>query len=92
MKERCTTGFGTRRSGERIRFDLINILTESKKRINIDFDGIGVISSSFADECIGKLVKHLGFMEFSRLVTLKNGNDNTMAIINKAVSKRMTLG
>ena len=56
-----SSGTGTRKSGERIRNDISNIIKETGKVIEIDFEGISVISSSFADELIGKLVLEYGF-------------------------------
>jgi len=89
VSERSNTGFGTRRSGKRVRLDIINIINETKKTVNIDFEGVGIISSSFADESIGKLVKELGFMRFQKIVQLKNANETITDIINTAVMKRL---
>ena len=72
-----------------MRLDIINLITESKRKIRIDFSGVGVVSSSFADECIGRLVNEMGFIEFQRIISISNANENTEAIINKAVMKRI---
>lgn len=57
--------------------------------IIIDFDGISVISSSFADEFIGKLVEELGFSRFNNIIKIVNVTTNVEHIINRSVSQRM---
>jgi hypothetical protein len=83
------SGTGTRQSGERIRNELINIYKISKKTINIDFVGVGIISSSFADELIGKLIVQLGLFQFQNIFRLKNMNDTIQIIVQRSVSQRM---
>ncbi len=83
------TGTGTRESGKRIRTDLINMFTDTKKGIVIDFDGLSVISSSFADELVGKMLVHFGFFGFNQIVRLKNMNQTIQAIVERSVAQRM---
>lgn len=84
-------GLGTRVAGERLRNKLINDLIRLNKptTIIIDFDGISVISSSFADEFIGKLVEELGFSRFNNIIKIVNVTTNVEHIINRSVSQRM---
>lgn len=49
------TDFGTREMGARIREQLLPMLKDNK-RIMLDFSGVNVVSNSFADECIAKLL------------------------------------
>ncbi|SEP47312.1 STAS-like domain-containing protein [Propionispora vibrioides] len=84
-----SSGTGTRQSGERIRNEIINIYNDSKQVIEIDFGGIAVISSSFADELIGKLVIKYGFFNFTQIFRLKNMNQIVQAIVHRSVSQRM---
>src|SRR3989344_7252992 len=74
LKEK-TSGTGTRQAGMRMRNDLMNLFSSSRKQIDLDFTGIAVVSSSFADELVGKLVTELGFSAFSRIFRLINMND-----------------
>ena len=87
--EEKSSGTGTRQSGERIRNELTNIYKETKRGIEIDFDGVSVISSSFADELIGKLVAEYGFFGFTQIFRLKNMNEIVQSIVNRSVSQRM---
>lgn len=83
------SGTGTRQSGERIRNELINIYQESQRVIELDFSGISVISSSFADELIGKLIVAYGLFGFMQIFRLKNMNDIVQSVVNRSVSQRM---
>ena len=83
------TGTGTRESGKRIRTDLINMFKDTQKGIVIDFDGLSVISSSFADELVGKMLVHFGFFGFNQIVRLKNMNQTIQAIVERSVAQRM---
>lgn len=84
-----SSGFGTRQAGAKVRKEVINIYTETKKVIIIDFDGITLISSSFADEFIGKLVLEFGFFGFNNIIRLRNMNELTQSIVQRSVSQRM---
>jgi len=83
------SGVGTRKSGEKIRNELINVYKQSKKTITLDFANINIISSSFADELIGKLVTEFGFYGFNNIFKLKNMNTNVQSIVQRSVAQRM---
>ncbi|MGH7241171.1 MAG: STAS-like domain-containing protein [Candidatus Saccharimonadales bacterium] len=82
------SGFGTRKSGERIRNEVIN-LQKTGDFVNIDFAGVNVISSSFADELVGKLYAMYGPLGFSNYFKLLNMNDFVEPLVNKAVVQRL---
>jgi len=84
-----TSGTGTRDSGRRIRTEVINLIKETKKPIVISFEGISVISSSFADEFVAMLKCELGCYGFNQYIRLINVDVLIDDIINKAVAKRM---
>jgi len=84
-----TGGYGTRKSGERIRMEIMNLFNESHKPISLDFRGVGIISSSYADELIGKLVIEFGFFGFNNIIRLKNMNELVQSILQRSVSQRM---
>jgi hypothetical protein len=83
------SGVGTRKSGEKIRNELINIYKQSSKSITLDFANIKIISSSFADELIGKLVAEFGFYGFNNIFKLKHMNTNIQSIVQRSVAQRM---
>ena len=84
-----SSGTGTRQSGERIRNEIVNLFNETGKTIELDFSGIAVISSSFADELIGKLLVRFGFYQFNHYFRLQNMNNIVQAIVHRSVSQRM---
>ena len=55
----------------------------------LDFSGIAIISSSFADEFIGKLVVMYGFYGFQSIIRIKNMNEVSQAILHRSVAQRM---
>ncbi|HVX52005.1 MAG TPA: STAS-like domain-containing protein [Chitinophagaceae bacterium] len=86
-----TTGFGTRHSGLQIRNKILNLMNaEPLYPMIIDWEGIPVISSSFADELIGKLFLSMGAMAFSSKVRNINMEMLIHGLLDKAVSQRLT--
>ena len=88
LKDRAS-GYGTRQSGMRVRNEILNIYKESNKTIIIDFKEIAVVSSSFADELIGKLVVELGFFGFNNVIRLKDMNLLIQSIVQRSIGQRM---
>ncbi len=84
-----TSGFGTRQAGERMRNKLLNAHQQSNKVIVLDFTGIDLISSSFADELLGKLVVEFGFFGFNNFFKMKNMNSLIQSIVQRSVGQRM---
>ncbi|WKZ40365.1 MAG: STAS-like domain-containing protein [Anaerolineales bacterium] len=84
-----TSGTGTRQSGERARNSIENLYLQTYQIVEIDFENISVISSSFADELIGKLVAKYGFFGFTQIFKLKNMNEIIQSIVNRSVAQRM---
>ena len=83
------SGTGTRRSGVAIRNEIINICNQTSSIIVLDFNGISLISSSFADELIGKLVIEYGFIQFTQRFRLIGMNETIQAITNRSVVQRL---
>ena len=82
-------GYATRRSGAEMYNKTINYLNAIPFHIILDFDGIQIISSSFADEFIGKLVKNMTFAHFTEKVRIINTEPNVKLLINEAVEQRL---
>lgn len=55
----------------------------------MDFTGIDLISSSFADELLGKLVVEFGFFGFNNFFKMKNMNSLIQSIVQRSVGQRM---
>jgi hypothetical protein len=84
-----SAGTGTRQSAERLRNDILNYYSSAPKSIILDFDGVSVMSSSFADELIGKLVIEFGFFEFNRMVKIINMNETLTTIAQRSIYQRI---
>ncbi|MEH1847777.1 MAG: STAS-like domain-containing protein [Nostoc sp.] len=67
----------------------MNVINEGASKVILDFSGIAVIASSFADEFIGKLVVQYGFFGFQRLISLKGMNETVQGILHRSVAQRM---
>lgn len=86
-----SSGFGTRKSGLQIRRKILNLLKAKQGfPIIIDWEGIPVISSSFADELMGKLFLEMGAMTFSSFVKNRNMELLIKNLLDKAVAQRLT--
>jgi len=83
------SGRGTRKSGEALRNEVINLAGQSTALIVLDFGEVNVVSSSFADEFVGKLVVAFGFIAFTQRFRLANMNPTVEAVVNRSVSQRM---
>ena len=87
-----SSGTGTRQSGAAIRNEVINITKQTDSVVVLDFGGVSVISSSFADEFIGKLAVEFGFIGFTQRFRLVGMNATVQAITNRSVSQRLSVG
>jgi len=84
-----TTGFGSRESGRQVRTKCLNLLDADKARpLVLDWSGVPVISSSFADEAIGKLFVELGPLSFSSRVRNIGVEPLVRGLIEKAILQR----
>ncbi len=81
---------GSRKLGADIRTRLENYLRAGAQLILLDFKGVGVVSSSFADEVLAKLASDMGELEFRRRVFVDNASVTNRALIERAISLRLT--
>lgn len=84
-----SSGTGTRRAGERVRHLAMNILREGQMKVVFDFNGVNVISSSYADELFGKLVREIGFSQFLNCFQMINTTSLQRNVIDRSVQQRM---
>lgn len=79
---------GTRILGERVRKQLVPLLNEYDK-VTLDFEGVDVVSNSFADECIAKLLLTMSLDELKRKTTFVSVNDFARKNIAVALARRL---
>lgn len=86
-----TTSFGSRIAGTPVRNKLLNLVNMCPgQRIIIDFADIPLVSSSFADEVLGKLFVALGPMTFAQRFEFRNVASTVKQLIDKAVTQRLS--
>lgn len=91
LLEECSS-FGSRVSGKPVRNKILNLLKMSGGAVCIDFAGLPVLSSSFADEAFGKLFLSIGPVKFMQRIRFQNMMETVEGLINKAIAQRMQVG
>lgn len=80
---------GSRSSGRLARAKVENLMAMYPNYpVNIDFGDISVVSSSFADEFIGKLFVRTGALRFMNTVRLRNVSPTVRAVLDRAILQR----
>ena len=85
--------FGSRAAGEVLRRRLENLTRmTSDNRIDIDFDGIPLVSSSFADEVVAKLFVQFGPINFMKRFRIVNADRTVSELVDKSIQQRTKTG
>jgi len=85
--------FGSRVAGTPLRNRLANLARMCPgEEVIVDFDDVALVSSSFADELIGKLFAEFGPLEFMARFKLVNISPTVQQLIDRAISQRMANG
>jgi anti-sigma regulatory factor (Ser/Thr protein kinase) len=83
---------GSRASGRKVATLLKNVLSMADaKKVEIDFADIAIVSSSFADECFGRLIASVGPTEFFSRISFVNADSTVRAIIDRSVIQRLRM-
>ena len=78
---------GTRPLGKRVREQLMPLLQQDE-RIVLDFTGVNVVSNSFADECIAKLLLTMPLSELKSRTTFRGLNPIASECVLTALQRR----
>lgn len=81
---------GTRQLGALVREDLLQVIRKSDK-VCLDFSGVNIVSNSFADECIAKLLLTMSLEELKAKTTFTGLNAFAQKNIAVALSRRHQL-
>jgi hypothetical protein len=85
--------FGSRFAGAPVRVKLSNLARMCPgQRIVIDFDDVPLVSSSFADEVLGKLFVEMGPLTFMRRFEFRNIDSTVKQLIDRAITQRSATG
>ena len=78
---------GTRPLGKRVRENLLPVI-EQNERVVLDFTGVNVVSNSFADECIAKLLLVMSLSELKSKTTFRGLNPVATESVLPALRRR----
>lgn len=82
--------FGTSLGSRVLGKEVSNVIDfEKEDEIILDFDEVKMITSSFADEVIGKNCAKLGLHNFFKKVQIINTSEQTKLILKKAIMDRL---
>ncbi|MBQ9312684.1 MAG: STAS-like domain-containing protein [Bacteroidales bacterium] len=81
---------GTRMLGSSVRERLLPLILNNDKVV-LDFEGVDVVSNSFADECIAKLLLQMTLEELKQKTTFKNINDFAKKNIALSLKRRQAM-
>lgn len=79
---------GTRMLGESVREKLLPLINGNEKVI-LDFEGVDVVSNSFADECLAKLLLTMTLDDLKQRTTFRGLNDFAKKNIALAFKRRL---
>lgn len=89
---REASNFGNRATGERLRTKLKNIIQQFPgSAVIVDFNGVDLISASFADEFIAKLVREFGYMQFFGTFKFRNVCGFVAQTLDRVIEQRMSV-
>lgn len=75
---------GTRAQAESLRKKIV-----AGTLVEFDFEGVSIVSNSFADELFGVYVQEHGLEQLLQNVRIKNTNSEVTSTIKKAIYSRM---
>ncbi len=78
---------GTRPLGKRVREQLLHTI-EQNERVVLDFTGVNVVSNSFADECIAKLLLTMPLADLKSRTTFRGLNPIASESVLTALRRR----
>lgn len=84
-------GFGSRRAGRALRTKISNVLRGAPEaRIVLNWEGVPLVSSSFADELLGRLFVELGPTQFTARVRSVNMAPVVHGLVDRAIMQRVS--
>jgi hypothetical protein len=81
---------GTRQIGVKVRADLLP-LVKGDEKVVLDFTGVDVVTNSFADECIAKLLIEIPLEELKRRTTFRGLNSTASKSVLGALQRRQSV-
>jgi hypothetical protein len=85
-------GAGSRIAARELKHLIVNVLNDGAPHVVLDFEGQAVVSSSFADEVIGKMFAEMGFNVFNQRLKLRHMNKIVSTLVDRAIARRLSQG
>lgn len=85
-------GAGSRLAARELKRLVMNVLNDGVPHVVLDFEGQAVVSSSFADEVIGKMFAEMGFNTFNQRIKLRNMVPTVTTLVDRAIALRLSQG
>lgn len=80
----------SRSAGKQVRLKLENLVSTCPDcLVNVDFGGISVVSSGFADEFLGKLFLRMGALRFMAALRLRTVSPEVRSVLDRAILERL---
>ena len=79
---------GTRLLGAEVQKQLLPLI-QGEEKVVLDFEGVDVVSNSFADECLAKLLLVMSSEELKQRTTFRGLNDMAQKSIALAFKRRL---
>lgn len=83
---------GSRQHGSEVRTRIRNYVAAGANQIVLDLRGIPLVSSSFADEVMGKLALEMGELQFRRTIFVEGASPVNRGLIERAIELRLLSG
>lgn len=81
---------GSRSAGKAARAKLEKLMTMYPNHpVNLEFSDLPLVSSSFADEFLGKLFVRMGALRFTRRIRFRGVTPTVQALVDKAILQRV---
>ena len=80
----------TRILGKKVREIILPLINETgAEKLVLDFEGVNIVTNSFADECLAKLIYEMPFETLKSKTTFRNLNDTARKYIAFAFQRRL---
>lgn len=88
MMRKYGGALATRASGRTAYADVIHDSNNLSERVVFDFDGVSVVTNSFADEIFGRIAYEVGITQMRKVTTFRNVSPIWAAVIRHAIDVR----
>jgi hypothetical protein len=85
-----SSSLASRKSAFTVRQQLESRITPASSKVEIDFQNVDSLSSSYADELFGVLAEHYGLDFISKKIKISNASPDVYYAIAHAINQRIS--